>query len=112
MNITVYLGSASGNHPGYAQEVIKLGTWIGKSGHRLIYGGCRIGRFVTVGPLSRNIDAGILETRADADVRHFDSVDELLPELPSLIAEGDAVLVKASHFMKFSRIVEELKNNF
>ena len=43
MNITVYLGSASGNHPGYAQEVIKLGTWIGKSGHRLIYGGSRIG---------------------------------------------------------------------
>ncbi len=75
-------------------------------------GGCRIDRFVTVGPLSRNIDDGILETRADADVRHFDSVDALLPELPSLIAEGDAVLVKASHFMKFSRIVEELKNTF
>ena len=43
MNITVYLGSASGNHPKYAREVIKLGTWIGKSGHRLIYGGSRIG---------------------------------------------------------------------
>ena len=43
MNITVYLGSASGNHPRYAREVIKLGTWIGKSGHRLIYGGSRIG---------------------------------------------------------------------
>ena len=75
-------------------------------------GGCRIDRFVTVGPLSRNIDLGILQTRADADARHYDSVDALLPELPSLIAEGDAVLVKASHFMKFSRIVEELKNTF
>ena len=43
MNITVYLGSASGNHPKYRHEVIKLGTWIGKAGHRLIYGGSRIG---------------------------------------------------------------------
>ena len=43
MNITVYLGSASGNHPKYRQEVIRLGTWIGKAGHRLIYGGSRIG---------------------------------------------------------------------
>ena len=94
------MGELGGNEEALHREV---GVFVG---------GCRIGRFVTVGPLSRNIDAGILETRADADVRHFDSVDELLPELPSLIAEGDAVLVKASHFMKFSRIVEELKNNF
>ena len=43
MNITVYLGSASGKDPKYAREVIKLGTWIGRAGHRLIYGGSRIG---------------------------------------------------------------------
>lgn len=43
MNITVYLGSASGNDPKYAAEVKRLGTWIGGSGHRLIYGGSRIG---------------------------------------------------------------------
>ena len=43
MNITVYLGSARGKDPKYAQEVIKLGTWIGRAGHRLIYGGSRIG---------------------------------------------------------------------
>ena len=43
MNITVYLGSAAGNDPKYVKEVIKLGTWIGASGHRLIYGGSRIG---------------------------------------------------------------------
>lgn len=43
MNITVYLGSASGNDPKYRQEVIRLGTWIGEAGHRLIYGGSRIG---------------------------------------------------------------------
>jgi len=43
MNITVYLGSARGNDPKYAREVIELGTWIGKNGNRLIYGGSRIG---------------------------------------------------------------------
>ena len=43
MNITVYLGSAMGNDPKYVQEVVRLGTWIGNNGHRLIYGGSRIG---------------------------------------------------------------------
>ncbi|HAB93323.1 MAG TPA: TIGR00730 family Rossman fold protein [Lachnospiraceae bacterium] len=43
MNITVYLGSARGNDSKYADEVIRLGNWIGRNGHRLIYGGSRIG---------------------------------------------------------------------
>ena len=43
MNITVYLGSAHGNDPKYKNEVVRLGNWIGKAGHRLIYGGSRIG---------------------------------------------------------------------
>ena len=43
MNITVYLGSAEGKDPKYLREVIRLGTWIGKCGHRLIYGGSRVG---------------------------------------------------------------------
>ena len=43
MNIPVYLGSAHGNDPKYKNEVVRLGNWIGKAGHRLIYGGSRIG---------------------------------------------------------------------
>lgn len=43
MNITVYLGSAMGSRDLYRQEAVRLGTWIGMSGHRLIYGGSRIG---------------------------------------------------------------------
>lgn len=43
MNITVYLGSARGNDPKYAREAVRLGNWIGNAGHRLIYGGSRIG---------------------------------------------------------------------
>ena len=43
MNITVYLGSAHGNDEKYTQGVRELGTWIGSSGHNLIYGGSAIG---------------------------------------------------------------------
>ena len=43
MNITVYLGSACGNDPKYIREAVRLGNWIGRTGHRLIYGGSRIG---------------------------------------------------------------------
>ena len=41
-------------------------------------------------------------------VRHVSTVDSALIELKSLVKPGDAVLVKASHFMEFDRIVEGL----
>ncbi len=40
---------------------------------------------------------------------HFDTREELLPELLAAIRKGDTVLVKASHFMDFPKIVEALK---
>ena len=43
MNITVYLGAFEGNDPALADEVKKLGTQIGESGHSLIYGGSKSG---------------------------------------------------------------------
>lgn len=43
MNITVYLGANEGDAPSLKQAVQELGTWIGKSGHALIYGGSRCG---------------------------------------------------------------------
>lgn len=43
MNITVYLGANEGNDPGLRKAVEELGTWIGKSGNRLIYGGSKSG---------------------------------------------------------------------
>ncbi len=41
--ICVYLGSRQGKDPLYAEKVQELGTWIGKNGYRLTYGGSRIG---------------------------------------------------------------------
>ncbi len=43
MNITVYLGSVKGNDPFFEEKARELGTFIGESGHRLIYGGSNIG---------------------------------------------------------------------
>lgn len=43
MNITVYLGSSEGNDPALKRAVRELGTWIGNTGHHLIYGGSKSG---------------------------------------------------------------------
>ena len=43
MNITVYLGANGGNDPALSQAVTELGTWIGKNGHDLVYGGSKCG---------------------------------------------------------------------
>ena len=43
MNITVYLGSNEGKDPNLKTAVRELGTWIGESGHSLVYGGSKCG---------------------------------------------------------------------
>ncbi len=48
MNITVYLGSRDGNDPLYTEMAKDIGTWIGRNGHTLIYGGSKIGLMGTL----------------------------------------------------------------
>ena len=43
MNIAVYLGSSYGNDPIYREKVRELGEWIAKGGHKLVYGGSKVG---------------------------------------------------------------------
>lgn len=43
MNIAVYCGSSSGNNPRFIEAAKELGTWIGKNGHTLVYGGASKG---------------------------------------------------------------------
>ena len=43
MKITVFLGSMFGNRPVYKAAVTKLGSWLGKEGHWLVYGGSMTG---------------------------------------------------------------------
>ena len=43
MNITVYLGANEGNDLTLKKAVSELGSWIGESGNRLVYGGSKSG---------------------------------------------------------------------
>ncbi len=43
MHITVYLGANAGNDGSLKAAVRELGTWIGKSGNSLVYGGSKSG---------------------------------------------------------------------
>ena len=71
-------------------------------------GALAIDLYVTVGTLAKKIAEGIRSARADAAVREYDTVDACLAELPGVLCEGDTVLVKASHFMHFEKIVAAL----
>lgn len=65
------------------------------------------------GKLAKEYVAGALEgcdkrTSTSVDIHYFDNADELLMELKDFVKPGDSVLIKASHFMGFTKIVEEL----
>lgn len=62
---------------------------------------------ISAGPLSESVTAAAM--KAGAKARHFSDVEGLIEALPELLHRGDAVLVKASHSMRFERISEALK---
>ncbi len=68
-----------------------------------------IDEYILVGELSKNIASALRETKPEADIHEVETVEALLPELHKLVREGDIILVKASHFMGFDRIVEALR---
>lgn len=43
MNITVYCGASGGNDERYTEAASGLGRWIAEHGHRLVYGGGKVG---------------------------------------------------------------------
>ena len=67
-----------------------------------------IDRFLAVGPLAKNIADGILAEYPNADVVCYDSLQEILHDLDGQLQKGDTILVKASHFMHFEKLVEQL----
>ena len=42
------------------------------------------------------------------EIHYYEDVDAMLPELTACVKAGDTVLVKASHFMNFERVVKTL----
>ena len=68
-----------------------------------------IDAMICVGPLCRHMAEAAREANPDLPVLSLDSREELLNQLPQLVQEGDTILVKASHFMGFERVVEALE---
>lgn len=63
-----------------------------------------------VGALMKNLAQAIQKTNPDMYIKHMDTLDELLTQLPQLTKKGDTLLVKASHSMQFDKIVTALQN--
>ncbi|HAS94836.1 TPA: hypothetical protein DCS99_00200 [Candidatus Wolfebacteria bacterium] len=64
----------------------------------------------TVGPRGKFIaESAIKNGMSKANVRIFDTADEMLPEIQNTVTKGDLVLVKASRAMALDRVVEEIR---
>ena len=68
----------------------------------------RVDHLIAVGTLSRHLYEAALREAPELSASWYESVDAFLAQKDSELQDGDSVLVKASHFMQFSRIVEEL----
>lgn len=63
------------------------------------------------GALSVEYKAGVESVEASGNacnVYHFENRDDMIMELLSYVKEGDNILIKASHFMDFPKVVEAL----
>lgn len=77
----------------------------------------KVGRYLSEKPVDFLFCTGALskETAREAGknlkcrVQHFDTKEAMSQALLEEIKEGDTVLVKASHFMEYSEIVEKMK---
>lgn len=55
-------------------------------------------------------EAAIKNGMKKGNVHIFDTVEEVLPEVQTMVQKGDLVLVKASRAIGLDRVVEEIKN--
>ena len=60
------------------------------------------------GELAAEYKAGVESVENECNVFHFGNKDDMIAELISYVKEGDNILIKASHFMDFPKVVEAL----
>ena len=65
-------------------------------------------RLIAIGALSRGLYEEALKKKPALSAVWYPDVDSFLEKKDEEVKKGDVVLVKASHFMGFSRIVEAL----
>ena len=64
---------------------------------------------ITIGTLSTALHEAAKTAAPQTECLHFADVDSFLKETDQILKEGDAVLIKASHYMGFTKIVDALK---
>ncbi len=72
-------------------------------------GGLQLDVLYTVGTLTEGLWKAAKEKNPALVTEHFASLEELLPVLKEKTRPGDTVLVKASHFMHFEKIIQEFQ---
>ncbi len=120
------LAGAEGRRIAVLGDMLELGD-DGRELHRGVgayAAGLPIDMIYCTGELSRDLADAARESRAEpnpqkgspggnakpgCEARHFDTREELLAELLAEIRSGDVILVKASHSMGFSEIVDAIK---
>ena len=105
------LASAEGPKTAILGDMGELGT-TEKELHREVgafAGKLGIDRFLLAGTLAGEIAEGIKESCPDAEIVHLPNTEALLADLITVLPKGGNVLVKASHFMGFERIVKLLE---
>ena len=60
------------------------------------------------GTLAAEYKAGVESVENECKVFHFENSDDMITELLSYVEKGDNILIKASHFMDFPKVVEAL----
>lgn len=69
----------------------------------------QIDLLLCVGSLSEETVKGALSVNPDMNAVLFETKEKLLEQLPELLNKGDSILIKASHFMQFDKIVKVLE---
>lgn len=64
---------------------------------------------ICVGPFAAQIAEGVQASAAGIETVILPDLSALLEQLPDLVKEGDTILVKASHFMHFEKVVAKLE---
>ena len=84
-----------GSDPKYLREVIRLGTWIGENGHRLIYGGSRIGLMGELAEAVLKAGGEVIGVEpgffVDSCLQH-DGINELI--VTDTMAERKAIMIE------------------
>ena len=105
------LSDASGRKVAILGDMFELGTKERKMhyevGEYAVQKG--IDLFICVGSLAKEIANALEKAGKETSVFYFAQKEEAMEMLPSLVKEGDTILVKASHGMHFEKIVAMLK---